>query len=132
MTVPSLIDQWLPAQKIGAESLRERGSATAMPPVNVVHVWWARRPLSASRAAILGSILPAWPSDGEAESSSEARVVLEGLKKQFSSQEAYHVWFLQVVGIPPGKDPVRARAEIAAAVARLSRISWNLRWRSPA
>lgn len=47
MNVPSLIDQWFPAQQIGAESLRERGSAKAFPPVNFLHVWWARRPLSA-------------------------------------------------------------------------------------
>lgn len=88
MTVPSLIDQWFPAQKIGAESLRERGAATALPPVNVVHVWWARRPLSASRAAVLGSILPAWPSEAEALETSNARELLDVLSKEFSSEAA--------------------------------------------
>lgn len=125
MTVPSLIDQWFPAQMIGAESLRERGSATALPPVNVVHVWWARRPLSASRAAVLGSLLPAWPTKVEAEVDEEARRVLDGLLAEFTSEDVYHQWFLQVVGIPPGKDPVRARAEIAAAVAAGVRTKGN-------
>jgi putative DNA methylase len=32
---------------------------TALPPIYYLHVWWARRPLVASRAAILASILPA-------------------------------------------------------------------------
>ena len=32
---------------------------TALPPVYYLHVWWARRPLVASRAAILASLLPA-------------------------------------------------------------------------
>lgn len=125
MTVPSLIDQWFPAQQIGAESLRERGSATAMPPVNVVHVWWARRPLSASRAAVLGSLLPAWPSPAAAAKEGDARRVLDGLLAEFPDENAYHRWFLQVVGIPPGKDPVRARADIAAAIAAGVRTKGN-------
>lgn len=32
---------------------------TALPPVYYLHVWWARRPLVTSRAAILASLLPA-------------------------------------------------------------------------
>src|SRR3546814_7776690 len=32
---------------------------TALPPTYYLHVWWARRPLVASRAAVLASILPA-------------------------------------------------------------------------
>ena len=32
---------------------------TALPPIYYLHVWWARRPLVASRAAVLASLLPA-------------------------------------------------------------------------
>jgi len=32
---------------------------TALPPVYYLHVWWARRPLVAARAAVLASLLPA-------------------------------------------------------------------------
>lgn len=32
---------------------------TALPPTYYLHVWWARRPLVASRAAVLASLLPA-------------------------------------------------------------------------
>lgn len=38
--------------------MRERRSMTALPPTYYLHVWWARRPLVAARAAILASLLP--------------------------------------------------------------------------
>jgi adenine-specific DNA methylase len=53
-----LIEEWLPIAELGEESMRERRSMTALPAVNYLHVWWARRPLVASRAAILASLLP--------------------------------------------------------------------------
>ena len=54
-----LIEEWLPVAAIGEESARERRSMTALPPIYYLHVWWARRPLVASRAAVLASLLPA-------------------------------------------------------------------------
>lgn len=54
-----LIEDWLPIAALGEESVRERRSMTALPPTYYLHVWWARRPLVASRAAIAGSLLPA-------------------------------------------------------------------------
>ena len=56
---PRLIERWLPIEALGEESIRERRSMTALPPTYYLHVWWARRPLVASRAAILASLLPA-------------------------------------------------------------------------
>ena len=54
-----LIERWLPIAELGEESIRERRSMTALPPTYYLHVWWARRPLVASRAAVLASLLPA-------------------------------------------------------------------------
>ena len=54
-----LIERWLPIAEIGEESARERRSLQALPPTYYLHVWWARRPLVASRAAVLASLLPA-------------------------------------------------------------------------
>ncbi|MFO1357163.1 DUF1156 domain-containing protein [Plasticicumulans sp.] len=54
-----LIEHWLPIAALGIESLRERTPMTPFPAPNRLHVWWARRPLVASRAAILASLLPA-------------------------------------------------------------------------
>ena len=55
----SLIERWLPIAQIGIESTRERTPMTPFPAPNRLHVWWARRPLVASRAAVLASFLPA-------------------------------------------------------------------------
>ena len=58
-----LIEEWLPAAAIGVECIRER-STGQQPPDKRFHVWWARRPLAVSRAAVLASLLPAdFPRD---------------------------------------------------------------------
>ena len=59
MSERRLIEEWLPIGALGEESVRERRSMTALPPTYYLHVWWARRPLVASRAAVLASLLPA-------------------------------------------------------------------------
>jgi len=95
MTRPSvLIESWLPIAEVGVESMRERGASSALPPLYFLHVWWARRPLIASRAAILASVLPAWNQDWTAD-----------LKQRFPTGQAYHQWFLDLVGIHG--DPVK-------------------------
>ena len=53
-----LIERWLPIAALGIESVRERTPMTPFPAPNRLHVWWARRPLVASRAAVLASLLP--------------------------------------------------------------------------
>ena len=81
-----LIERWLPIAEIGIESMRERGSMTALPPTYYLHVWWARRPLLACRAAILASLLPSGAGREQ---------------------------FFRVIGIHG--DPVAAKERIAAA-----------------
>ena len=53
-----LIEEWLPIGALSVEGPRERTPMTPFPAPNRLHVWWARRPLVASRAAVLGSLLP--------------------------------------------------------------------------
>lgn len=113
MTVPSLIEQWFPASTIGAESLRD-GSAAKKPPVNRLHVWWARRPLTTSRAAIVATLLPAWPSDEDLVDNPDLGQVRKGLEAEFPEGEPeYHEWFIRTMGILG--DPVAARLAIQAA-----------------
>ena len=54
-----LIEAGFPCHQVGAETQRERGASSALPPLYYLHVWWARRPLTPSRAAIVASLLPA-------------------------------------------------------------------------
>ena len=53
-----LIEHYLPIDEISIESIRERAAASALPPINWLHVWWARRPLTTSRAAVAASLMP--------------------------------------------------------------------------
>lgn len=81
-----LIETWLPIAEIGLEGLRERTPMTPFPAPNRLHVWWARRPLVAARAAILAALLPA---------------------------DADRARFMRVLGIHG--DPVAAKVRIAKA-----------------
>src|ERR1019366_7670749 len=90
-----LIEQWLPIDQIGAECMRERGASSALPPLYFLHVWWARRPLTVSRAAILASLLPAYPTGDDAS----VRAWPQKFLKRFPSFDAYKQWFLKLIGI---------------------------------
>ncbi len=92
-----LIEGWLPIAEVGEESMRERRSMTALPPTYYLHVWFARRPLVASRAAILSSLLPA----------------------DFGTKR-----FLNLLGIHG--DPVATRKRIAEANARGERLETDV------
>jgi putative DNA methylase len=92
---PTLIESWLPFEAVGAESLRD-ASAARKPPLNRLHVWWARRPLTVSRAAVLAGLLPQWSEDWPAP-----------LRQKFPTEEAYHAWFTRLLGILG--DPVAGR-----------------------
>ena len=100
-----LIEDWLPVDVIGAESMRERGASSALPPLYFLHVWWARRPLLTSRAAILASVLPTWSESWPAN-----------LREKFPTRESYHSWFIKLCGI--FGDPVAGRKLIQWAKAR--------------
>ena len=52
-----LIEDWLPINEISIESIRERAGAVPNPAPHQLHLWWARRPLAASRAATAASLL---------------------------------------------------------------------------
>ncbi len=102
MTRPAvLIEDWLPFEMIGAESLRD-ASAARKPPLNRLHVWWARRPLTVSRAAVLAGVLPQWRADWPPH-----------LLRHFPHEEAYRAWFVRLLGIQG--DPVAGRKLIQYA-----------------
>ena len=54
-----LIENWLPINEISVEAPRESGAMAGHPPVNQLHVWWARRPLVVSRATVAAALLSA-------------------------------------------------------------------------
>lgn len=54
-----LIEDWLPIRELSIEAVRERAGAVPNPATHQLHVWWARRPLAPSRAAVAASLLKA-------------------------------------------------------------------------
>ncbi|MDI6872052.1 MAG: DUF1156 domain-containing protein [Bacillota bacterium] len=99
-----LIEEWLPIEELGIESRREN-STGLHPPPNRLHVWWARRPLTVSRAAVLASLLPAYSEEWPEE-----------LRRRFPTEASYRQWFLRLLGIPG--DPMAAVKRIALATER--------------
>jgi putative DNA methylase len=78
------LEEDCPVEELGIECQRE-GGVGLHPPVNRLHVWWARRPLTVSRASILGSLLPA------------------GYDRTA---------FLELMGVPRGANPIAERKRI--------------------
>jgi len=56
MTLPRLIEIALPIREISAESVRDKSLRHGH--ISTLHLWWARRPLSASRAVVFASLVP--------------------------------------------------------------------------
>lgn len=79
------LEEDCPIEELSIECQRERGASSALPPLYFLHVWWARRPLTISRVSIIGSLLPASTSRED---------------------------FLEMIGIPKGKNPIEARRKI--------------------
>jgi len=53
----TLIESFIPVEDISEEAKVEK-MGNAKPPTSSMHYWWTRKPLIASRAAVLGSLLP--------------------------------------------------------------------------
>ncbi len=51
-----LIESDFPLRKVSEESVREKNIRHGH--ISTLHIWWARRPLAASRATLLAALLP--------------------------------------------------------------------------
>ncbi|GBC71182.1 hypothetical protein HRbin02_00961 [Candidatus Calditenuaceae archaeon HR02] len=92
-----LIDEWVPTGEVGVESVQER-IVGQNPVINRLHVWFARRPPVASRAAVLASIL---------------------------HPETTREEFLRLLGIPHDRNVVAAAEKLARAKANKVRLKEN-------
>src|SRR4051794_22721327 len=59
-----LIEDYLPIQEVSKEASREK--SVRMGHISTLHLWWARRPLVACRAAIYAALVPAAHYQGHA------------------------------------------------------------------
>ena len=95
-----LISKWFPITEVSVESVRER-STSQVPGVTSLHVWFARRPLTTSRAAILFTSLT---------STSDRKRVL------------------RILGIPENVDLREAEEKVLRAKATGLKLSKNPFW----
>ena len=117
-----LIEDWLPINEISVEAVREGGALAGHPPVNQLHVWWARRPLVASRAAVAAALLNADADHsrfiqaiGSTETVVDERRRMDEIKASgqwsdvgFSNKRAFthnltdaeHKWFRENLAVP--------------------------------
>lgn len=110
-----LIEDWLPVAELGIESRREAAPIPGQfPKLKTLHVWWARRPLVASAAAVLGSLMPVWSPD-------LAELFSDYL--ELRTEDSYQKWFLKLCGIHG--DPVAARAALDVANASGIKLKGN-------
>jgi adenine-specific DNA methylase len=58
-STPRLIEADFPLRKVSEESVREKNIRHGH--ISTLHIWWARRPLAASRATALAALLPDVP-----------------------------------------------------------------------
>ncbi|NED58709.1 DUF1156 domain-containing protein [Micromonospora aurantiaca] len=94
-----LIEDWLPVAELSIESRREGAPIPGQfPKLKTLHQWWARRPIVASAATVLGGLLPAWSPDLAARFPDVP---------QLQSEKEYRSWLLHLVGI--WGDPVAAK-----------------------
>ena len=65
MTRRRFIEEYFPIREVGKESAREKVIRHGH--ISTLHVWWARRPLAASRTTIYAALTPAPKSKRDAE-----------------------------------------------------------------
>ncbi len=94
-----LIEDYLPIQAVSAEASREKSVRKGH--MSTLHLWWARRPLVASRAAVYGALVPALRFQVGNKTRTDARVAaasfVERLCKYPGSESVIgearrHIW----------------------------------------
>src|SRR3954452_6233337 len=72
-----LIEDYIPVEAISAVAQREKIGHAALHP-RKLHLWWARRPLAAARAAVYATLVPleGTPDDARSEAFFESLCAL--------------------------------------------------------
>jgi putative DNA methylase len=118
-----LIEDYLPIEAISAEASREKSVRKGH--ISTLHLWWARRPLVACRAAVYAALVPAdrWVKGVELktapEDSAKAEKVKNGKKKGLNRKAAKE--FVTKLCRYPKTDPtkpadVKLKRETEAAI----------------
>jgi putative DNA methylase len=114
-----LIEDYLPIEAISAEASREKSVRKGH--ISTLHLWWARRPLVACRAAVYGALVPA------------SRFIPEGATddKKKSLGRANSARFVKDLCLYPGTPRVIEEAQRHILIAHADRLTQELAdWRA--
>jgi putative DNA methylase len=123
-----LIEDYLPIEAISAEASREKSVRKGH--ISTLHLWWARRPLVACRAAVYGALVPAdrWVKEVKLkqppEDEERATKAKNGKKKGLNRKAAKE--FVERLCKYPGEPRVIAEAQKHILEAHAERLSEEL------
>ncbi|MCJ7543602.1 MAG: DUF1156 domain-containing protein [Phycisphaerae bacterium] len=123
-----LIEDYLPIQAISAEASREKSVRKGH--ISTLHLWWARRPLVACRAAVYGALVPAdqWVQDVELKNppadTAKAEAKKNGAKKGLNRRQAKE--FVSALCKYPGDPRIIAEAQKHILTAHAKRLTEEL------
>ena len=109
-----LIEDYLPIEAISAEASREKSIRKGH--ISTLHLWWARRPLVACRAAVYGALVPASrfvPNNGSDE-------------KKKSLGRANSAKFVKALCLYPGEPRTIQEAQRHILIAHAERLTQEL------
>lgn len=113
-----LIEDYLPIQAISAEASREKSVRKGH--ISTLHLWWARRPLVACRAAVYGALVPASRFTWSKEAKKSAKNSEEGLGRAEAER------FVEALCKYPGNPAFIREAEQHILEAHAERLSDEL------
>ena len=105
-----LLESWLPFDAVGVESIRESGFGTPFPGPVRLHVWWARRPLTISRAAVVASLLPDYATVS----------AHPGLRQRFSTESLLYISQMLWDTLRRVKESAQSRMPLELAMVKLA------------
>ena len=123
-----LIEDYLPIEAISAEASREKSVRKGH--ISTLHLWWARRPLVACRAAVYGALVPAdrWVPEVNLkqppEDPDKAAKTKRGKKKGLNRRAAKE--FVERLCKYPGNPEVIAEAQKHILEAHAERLTAEL------
>jgi len=123
-----LIEDYLPIEAISKEASREKSVRKGH--ISTLHLWWARRPLVACRAAVYGALVPAdrWVKDVEVKNpladAAKAEAFKNGAKRGLNRKAAKE--FVTKLCRYPKTDPkadkdIKIKRETEAAIVEAQR-----------
>ena len=121
-----LIEDYLPIEAISAEASREKSVRKGH--ISTLHLWWARRPLVACRAAVYGALVPAdrWVKDINVKNAEgkDVTALTNGTKKGLnrSAAKGFVTKLCRYPKTNPTKpEDIRIKRETEAAIADAQR-----------